>query len=195
MLYIKPTGGLGNYLRVIFSWLAKARHQNERLTVVWERTAACNGYYDELFEPVKDMTVVRWTTKSLNYEGCMSCGDYSLVKELVFKIPLAIESEEAAIHIRGTDFGSPQLEPFEKFIESIDAPTFLATDDAMIQKHLLTKYSSKLKVRETIRDNGALRLTSLKHAIIDMYTCVKAKRFLGTKNSSFTDIIMLLRAD
>ena len=196
MLYIKPTGGLGNYLRVIFSWLSKARSQSQHLTVVWTKTAACNGYFDDLFEPVNGMTVVRWTTKPLDYEGCNPCGDYSIVKELRLKVPLSIENDiPAAIHVRGTDFGNVDLTPFNLFIEYEDGPVFLATDDAVVQQQLLTKYGDKIRVHEKIRDNGALRLTSLKQAVIDMYTCVRAERFLGTEKSSFTDIITLLRSN
>lgn len=196
MFYIKPTGGLGNYLRVIFSWLNKARASGQHLTVIWERTAACNGNYDELFEPIRDMTVVRWTTKPLDYVGCNACGDYSLVRELVLKVPLSIECTwSSAIHVRGTDFGAADLTPFIRFIEQTNGTVFLATDDAVIQKELLTKYGNKIKVHNIIKDSGSLRATTLKQALIDMYTCVRAGRFLGTEKSTFTDIIKLLRAD
>lgn len=191
MLYIKPTGGLGNYLRVIFSWLKRARVAGEGLTVVWERTAACNGYFEEIFEPIADLTVVRWTTKPLNYEGCYPCGDYSLVGELILKTPLEVRWP-AAIHIRGTDFAEPNYEPFEQFIEEQEGPVFLATDDIVTQRHFITKYPGRIKVTETIRGEG-LRQTPLRVAAIDLFTCSRAGRFLGTKNSSFTDIIELLR--
>ncbi len=196
MLYVKPTGGLCNYLRVIFSWLAEARRRREQLTVVWTKTPACNGNYEDLFEPVKGMTVVNWTTKALNYEGCEPCGDYSLVRELVLKVPFSIEHEPAAaIHVRGTDFGTPDYRPFERFIESLEQEmVFLATDDIVTQRHFLTKYPGRMRVTEMIRANGGLRQTSLKTAIIDLYTCVRAKRFLGTQKSSFTEMIELLRS-
>jgi hypothetical protein len=192
MLYVKPTGGLGNYLRVIFSWLKRARAEQQGLTVVWERTTACNGYYEELFEPVRDLTIVHWTTKPLNYEGCDPCGDYSLVRELTLKVA-SIETR-AAIHVRGTDFGSPQYEPFEQFIESCEDPVFLATDDVVTQRHFMTKYPGRIKIHAEITGKG-LRQTTLKVAAIDLFTCAKADKFLGTKNSSFTDIIELLRGN
>ncbi len=196
MLYVKPTGGLCNYHRVTFSWLAKARAAGDKLTVVWEKTAACNGYFEEIFEPIKDLTVVHWTTKPLNYEGCMPCGDYSLVKELVPKIPLGVITKwPLAIHVRGTDFGEPTLAPFCRFIEEQECAVYLATDDAIIQRQLLDKYPNKIRVNEIIKKSDALRLTTLRQAVIDIYTCVAADRFLGTKNSSFTDIITLLRSD
>lgn len=193
MLYVKPTGGLCNYLRVIFSWLQRARSAGEGLTVVWERTAACNGYFDKIFEPVADLTLVNWTTKPLNYEGCYPCGDYSLVRELVLKGSLE-GRWPAAVHIRGTDFGQPNYEPFERFIEEQEGPVFLATDDAVTQLHFITKYPGRIKVTETIRGEG-LRQTPLRVAAIDLFTCVRAERFLGTKKSSFTDIIELLRGN
>ncbi len=194
MLYIKPTGGLGNYLRVIFSWLSVARARNEHLTVVWAKTTSCNGQFDELFEPVEGMTVVQWTTKPLIYEGCEACGDYSLVKELRLKSLLNVEQQwPAAIHVRGTDFGMPDYGQFERFIESVQGPVFLATDDVVTQRHFLAKYPEQIKIREQIINRGSLRQTSLKTAVIDLFTCAKAERFLGTKNSSFTDIIQLLR--
>ena len=193
MLYVKPTGGLGNYLRVIFSWLKRARGFNQPLTVVWERTAACNGYYEDLFEPVRDLTIVHWTTKPLNYEGCDPCGDYSLVRELALKVELPIETR-AAIHVRGTDLCTPDYKPFEQFIEGCEGEVFLATDDIVTQRHFITKYPGRIKIHAEITGKG-LRQTSLRMAAMDLFTCSKAERFLGTKNSSFTDIIESLRGN
>lgn len=193
MIYIKPTGGLCNYLRVIFSWLLKARQKQEHLTVIWTKTTACNGYYDDIFEPVKDMTVVRWTTKPLTYEGCNPCGDYSLVRELIPKVSLC-QSPQAAIHVRGTDFGKPDYELFERFIEQHEGgKIFLSTDDVVTQRHFMTKYPDRILFTEQIKDTSSLRHTSLKTAVHDLYTCVRAHSFLGTQKSSFTEMIELLR--
>ena len=40
-----PTGGLCNYLRVIFSYYEYAKTINCKLIVVWKKTNACNGFF------------------------------------------------------------------------------------------------------------------------------------------------------
>lgn len=45
MIYIIPTDGLCNYLRVVFSYNKYAKSINERLTVIWRITGACNGFF------------------------------------------------------------------------------------------------------------------------------------------------------
>ena len=45
MIYIIPTGGLCNYLRVVFSYNEYAKSINKKLTVIWNVTKECNGFF------------------------------------------------------------------------------------------------------------------------------------------------------
>ena len=45
MIVIQPTSGLGNKLRVIFSYYELAKKQNKKLYVIWIINNACNGFF------------------------------------------------------------------------------------------------------------------------------------------------------
>ena len=52
---IKPSGGLCNYLRVIFSYYQYAQKINKKLVVIWTVTRFCNGFFLDYFEPVENI--------------------------------------------------------------------------------------------------------------------------------------------
>ena len=71
MITIKPTGGLCNYLRCVFSYYEYARSINSELTVIWVQTRACPGYFLDYFEPIPHVNFNKQIDKDvkIDYNG------------------------------------------------------------------------------------------------------------------------------
>ena len=211
-LIVIPTGGLGNYLRVIFSYLCKAREQGKSLIVYWQRTSQCNGLYRDLFKPVKDLTVVYRRPKGkVTYKGCSPCCFTNTMYDELQPLPKIEEQIKAkvdsfgsyiALHIRRTDH--VQLvkkkstytpdSTFYNFVEQYPCHNiYLATDNALTQEQFVQRYGNRVKWYQPIKDSTNLRQTSLQHAVIDIFIAVHADAFKGTNYSSFSDTIDRIR--
>jgi hypothetical protein len=70
---------------------------------------------------------------------------------------------------------------------------YLATDNRDTQDIFVNKYSTRIKCLKWINPTNNIRQTTLKDAVIDIFTCIKAKEFMGSGWSSFTDLINDLR--
>ena len=81
---IKPTGGLCNRLRVIFSWNDYAKKQQKKLIVFWSVTCECPGVFTSHFDNVPNMEFVEYTvagkaissTADISKWGRLSSLDY-----------------------------------------------------------------------------------------------------------------------
>lgn len=122
------------------------------------------------------------------------------VDDLAFSTP-AYNS----IHIRRTDLSNwlksrnrnvTALSKFENFIiKKSDEHVFLATDCVATRNYLVKKYPTQIFYQGSLSevDRPSQRPSSLQQAATDIFLCVRSKEFLGTKESSFSDLIKTLR--
>ena len=210
---VQPTGGLCNYLRVIFSYYKKAKEENKKLVVIWNITKACNGYFLDYFQPITDMLFDYDNTKYfIDYKGCSVnqhfLPDYSSLKLLPYMSDLLEERQNKlnknyiSIHVRRTDHVTLAKKhkkythdnEFYNFIESVsDAYVYMATDDLNTYNKFKEKYNEKLLLNYHDVLHNSYRQTSLKNAIIDLYMCVHSIKFMGSQFSSFSDLIEEIR--
>jgi hypothetical protein len=212
-LVIAPTGGLCNRLRVLFSYLAAARASAQTLQVHWKVDPVCVQHFLDVFYPIPDVQFLSLPPAHVDYRGCapgpgLVPPPAALYAQLVPRLELAVRVSELAVcpydaaHVRRTDHVTlakrvnkfMPLEVFEQFIADAPRPVYLACDDRDTQQALVAKYPDKLFVHQEIARSRQLRQTALRHAVIDLFTCVGAEQFLGTEYSSFTGLIKILRA-
>ena len=219
MITIKPTGGLCNYLRVVFSWYQHAKHLNLELNVIWIKTKWCPGHFLDYFEPIKNINFINDVEEGckINYHGCKCHPGYhqnrnyiygelklkpSLQKIVDDKLEL-LNKNYISVHIRRTDHLNYQLrknvhtddEQFINFINNSDdnKNIYIATDNKGTYNNFKSKYPERIKFDYHETDNNSYRKTSLQDAIIDIYMCVYSDDFMGTNCSSFSDLIHKLK--
>ena len=213
-MIIEPTGGLGNYMRTIFSYYAKCKKLNEKLIVIWKVTDETNGYFLDYFEEVDGIEFLRTNDKKLkvNYRGCfMAPGfqpDYSVLKlkpnmkEKLDKIRRELGPKYISVHIRRTDHiqlakRHNAFTPDEEFIKFIklnpDYPLYLATDNLETQLQFKELFPEQIKSMAIIEDKRERRKTSLEQAILDVYLCAYSIKFRRSAYSSFTNLIEKIR--
>jgi hypothetical protein len=206
---IVPTGGLCNRLRVLLSWLKKARTEDKQLVVYWPITAFCNGSFIRCFESIPGVHILQREPepgRRLDYTGFEACGPLEItalrpcqaLQERIDLIRATLGPEYDAVHIRRTDLPVDANyisdSEFEQFIvDAADASVYLATDNSTTQRHFLEKCSNVRKATTITDRNGSLRQTPLDIAVIDLFICAEASYFKGTAGSSFTDLIEELR--
>lgn len=119
--------------------------------------------------------------------------------------------EYDAVHIRRTDLNQliemykwpPQRldEEYDRFIQESDAEfVWLACDNPVTQLRVREKHKDRLRFVGEMKNtedytywDGKVRHTSGQWAAADMFACVGARNFLGSKHSSFTAMIEMLR--
>jgi len=210
-MVIMPTGGLCNYLRVIFYYYQEAKEKKENLFVIWNVTNACNGFFLDYFEPIEGITFLKDNKDNLdiNYRGCdvpyyPNYKDLKLLPEIKFIIneKKSLLKDYISIHVRRTDHINlakshniyTEDEKFFRWIEAYikDKNLYIATDNLDSYNIFKNKYNERVKFEYHEKLNG-LRQTSLKDAIIDLYMCVFSKHFMGSGYSSFSATIKNLR--
>ena len=208
---IRPLGGFGNRIRVVFSYLIYCLQNNKKLYVIWRLDDACNGYYLDYFIPIPN---VIFKTKKIktDYQGefAYKCSqkDYLLaLKLLIPKTSLQKEIDEKkgfhkynAFHVRRTDHIKLAKrnkkfttdEEFFNFISISKLPVYGAFDNYQTQKMFLEKYPA-IRYNILIPNNNLRRKTLLKDSIIDIFVCRDSELFFPSGYSSFSDLIMNLR--
>jgi hypothetical protein len=214
-LVVVPTGGLGNRLRALFSYLVTARAQHRTLQVYWKPDPDCVGHFLDAFCPVPDVQFLQRPPAQFDYRGggvCPQAGPLTahtyaqLVPqpELASRIAeLASRPPYDAVHVRRTDHVAlakqvNQFTPlvvFERFISDSARAVYLACDDRATQQQLVQTYGTKVFTHAAIGASRQLRQTSLKHAVIDLWLCAGGVQFLGTPYSSFSGVIWALRTN
>ena len=215
MITIYPTGGLCNYLRVIFSYYEYAKSINSKLNVIWIKTDACPGYFLDYFEPIQNINFINKvkTSIKIDYKGCGTNKKFepnydklklkSYLKKIVFDKLDILNKNYISVHIRRTDHINlakkfncyTSDEEFINFIDKTDnnKNIYIATDNEITYNKFKTKYKNRIKFNYHKTNNNSLRKTSLQDAIIDIYMCVYSNDFMGTKYSSFSNLIKELR--
>jgi hypothetical protein len=210
-MIIQVYGGLCNRLRVIFSYLCVL----DNFIIIWESDQECNGYYLDYFEQIPNITfqnklldgqsldiITNQVYLKMEYDvfsGIMS-EKMILLSHVKQEVSNRIYGDYTAVHVRRTDINvivtkNKSFIPNSSFIEFInqhDLPVYLATDNYDTQKQFISVFDQKMFCKKIIPNND-LRQTPLIDAIIDMFVCVNAKYFMGTKSSSLSEIIHSLR--
>uniref|UniRef100_A0A6C0J8K2 Glycosyltransferase n=1 Tax=viral metagenome TaxID=1070528 RepID=A0A6C0J8K2_9ZZZZ len=215
MIIIKPTGGLCNYLRVIFSYYEYARKNNSELHVIWIKSNSCPGYFLDYFEPIPHVSFNKQIDKDvkIDYNGCFTMKNFqpkydklklkSYIEKIVFDKLDILNKNYISVHIRRTDH--IQLAKYnnrytddEEFINFLDKSDnnkniYIAADNEITYNKFKKKYQNRIKIDYHKTNNNSLRKTSLQDAIIDIYICVYSDDFMGSGWSSFSGLIKSLR--
>lgn len=205
-LVIFPKGGLGNRIRVIFSYWCFCKKHNINLVIFWKKNKYCFGHFLDYFQEIPGvifnqekfmLSTSQKLNKIDNQEYIESLKYLKINKNLqeIIDKYLKIIGKFDAVHIRRTDHVSlakangkyVDLVEFERFIEGREN-VFLATDCYETQRYLMGKYK-QVKVFEKINYSKKLRQTSLRNSVIDMFICIEGKEFMGTPFSSFSRLI------
>ena len=212
-MVIEPTSGLCNYLRVVFSYYSYCIKNNETLVVIWLKTSACPGYFLDYFKPLDNVIFEKNNDKNykIDYKGSSCLENFFPIYEklvLLEDLKLVIKNKQEllgnyiAIHVRRTDHIKlaklrNSYTDDSEFFEFIDKKRgnnniYVATDNEETYNLLKCKYMEYIKFDyHTTVD--ALRKTSLKDAIIDLFMCVDSSEFMGSGWSSFSDTIKEIR--
>lgn len=216
-MLVFTAGGLCNRLRVIFSYYREAREKNVELTVLWETSKYCPGHFLEYFSPVPGITYIDTppSDRAPDYSGVYVNPnypepDYSLLQLLPYLQHRVFMRRQAvgryvAVHVRRTDHIKlarrknqyTSNAEFFRFIYSriktgaVDN-VYVATDDADTYRMFQKRYGPAIKF-EYHAPTYAIRQTSLADSITDLYMCVYADEFMGSRYSSFSDLIATLR--
>lgn len=215
MITIKPTGGLCNYLRVIFSYYEYARSIISELNIIWIISEACPGYFLDYFEPIPYMNFIESIEKDvkIDYTGCGTKENFKpkyeklklkpYLEEIVSDKLDILNKNYISLHIRRTDhiILAKKFNKYtddEEFINFIDTSDnnkniYIATDNEITYNKFMTNYPNRIKFDYHNTNNNSLRKTSLQDAIIDIYMCVYSDNFKGSGWSSFSDLIKTLR--
>lgn len=210
MILIKPIGGLCNCLRVLFSYYKYARSINSELYVVWRVTKECPGHFLKYFEPIPNIHFIdkKKPHERFFYKGCQINKnfkpDYKKLKlkpylqKIILNRVNEIDKNYVAVHVRRTDHRvySNHDEKFINFLNNSNNKNkniYIATDNILTYNKYKIIYKNRIKLNfHKIIKNG-FRKTSLQDAIIDIYMCVYSNNFLGSRWSSFSELIYTLR--
>ena len=213
-----PSGGLANYLRTIFSYNEYCKKHNKSLTVLWEVSDTCNGFFLDYFYPLKNTSIIKINKSdskkyNIDYNGSKWHEDYSPFKKNIYtdlnilphiseKIKKILNNYSFdAVHIRRTDHIENAKknnrfttdEEFIDFIKNSKDKVYLATDNRATQDKFYKLFPDKIFFNKRLPDSKNLRVTSLEDSIIDIFACTKANSFKGSGWSSFSDLINHIR--
>mgnify|MGYP006118721935 FL=1 len=212
MITIKPTGGLCNYLRVVFSYYEYARSINSELNVIWIKTANCPGYFLDYFEPIPYVNFKNSSENDvkIDYHGYSEAKNFKpkydklklkpYLKKIVFDKLDILNRNYISVHIRRTDHINLAKKnncytddgEFINFIDKSYKDIYIATDNKITYYKFKKKYPNRIKFDYHKTTNNSLRETSLQDSIIDIYMCVYSDDFMGSGWSSFSDLIRSL---
>ena len=214
-IVIKPTGGLCNKLRVLFSCYKMATQHNKKLIVIWNIDESCPGLFLDYFKPLPNVIFQKTNKNNLyiNYNGCSGCRNYSpdynkleltsYMKKIIDERKRILQNNYIAVHIRRTDHielakRNNSFTDDNQFIEFIDnnisnKKLYISTDNPTTYNKFKQKYKQQVKFDFHNNNDNNVRKTSLKDAIIDIYMCKYANKFKGSGYSSFSDLIKILR--
>jgi len=211
---LKARYGLCNRLRAIFTHYMFAKDNNKLLIVIWQPdTPVCPGFFLDYFKPIKGIRFIKNNEQNLtiDYEGTAPHAlyktknyrykDLELLPYLYNKVKKNAHSlgkDYIAVHIRRTDFKNVDWKESDKtFIAFLNKHEkkniYIATDNRDTQDYFMNLYPNRIKCMILITPSNSKRQTTLESAIIDMFTCIYAYKFMGTPGSSFSSTIENIR--
>lgn len=207
---IKPLGGLCNCLRVLLSCADYCDNMGYDLLCVWNSWQN-NVNFTDFFKNIKGVSFTDSYQGHVDYESCFeisasgkeiissdfraNLSKLKLKNEIQTKInelPIAKEPF-ISCHVRRGDHTNIYRNLIY-YYKLIDSSTYnfihLCTDDSHVQDEFSARYKNKLWYYEKITKNKKiLRDTSPLSTIVDLFLPLFAKKFIGTKGSSFTSFI------
>lgn len=216
-MHIRVDAGLGNRLETLFSFLTPCKLRGEQIILQWLVNSDCNGEFSDGFEPIDGVDIVhpseptessvqKWVCLKPNDLDSQSCMRYNLKPSSKIMDSVRAWQEKigtyAAMHVRRTDFvphmqqWNVDIKPyddFDSFVGEHQGTIFLATDNDETQQYFRNKYGERIVFNPIQYSSSSLRQTSLTQAIVDMFVCVGADDFIGTRGSSFSKMIHILR--
>lgn len=211
-LTVEPTGGICNYLRVVFSYWLHCKKNNMILNVIWNITNECNGFFLDYFEPLENVSFFKENPGiSVDFHGNRWHPDYNPYAMNIYNglkpVPyiqskvqknMNLLGDYIAVHIRRTDHvwlaqAENHYTDDNAFIEFIEGRKeknlYISTDNRQTQDEFYSRFQNQIKVIDFIEPNESLRQTSLEKAIVDIFTCVNSSEFKGSGWSTFSGTI------
>lgn len=215
-MILRPVGGIGNRLRAMMSRLEPG------LVVQWPVDWECAfAEWEDAFEPIDGVTIFNVVRnpddtfdERCDVETCdtapLKPGWTAAYRHLKpapnVKRRIGWGMPYDAIHVRRTDHAHVipiEAKTWDHEFESFCArregkPIYIATDNAATQRHYSRLYGNFWSTRietgtEKCMYGDHTRHTSLADSVVDIFMCAEAERFMGTRGSSFTDTINILR--
>jgi hypothetical protein len=206
--------GLCNRLRTIFYHINNLE-ENENLVVIWRwNNQDPSGNFCDYFEPIENVYFINEDYKyPIFYEGNgygldLKNNNYEKLKlkshilEIVENEMMKLKNNYIALHVRRSDICSvyavfkekynKSYDEYDNFIESSKINNlYVATDNEETYLYFNNKYKNSHLINDnvTFLQNDTRRKTTLQDSIIDLFMCINSNKFLGTKLSSFTEVI------
>lgn len=213
---VQPTGGLCNYLRVVFSHWLYCKKEGIPLTVIWEVTSECNGFFLDYFEPLEGVTFLKENSGlPVTYSGNRWQQEYNPYQRFIYEglkpLPWLQEKINAkkvmlgnyvSVHIRRTDHvwlakAEYHYTSDDEFIEFIkmypNENLYIATDNRLTQDQFHALFHDKMLATDFIESSDSLRQTNIEQAILDIFVCANSLHFKGSGFSSFSATIYQMR--
>lgn len=212
---LQPFGGMCNRLRAIMCYYYDLNAHKRVLYVRWipDRIVS-HAEFSSVFEPLNGVVFVKtlnpkhnvikvsngyldhkkgWTKKILH-----RLRPKKNLQIIIDNLKKTLDQDYIAVHVRRTDMRRKIETPDNVFFDFIDAfdankPIFLATDNGVTQQIFKKRYGDRIIISNDMGDKNtrsSTRISTLADAVIDLFVCIYSGHFLGTKHSSFSNLIM-----
>jgi len=207
--------GLCDRLAMVFSYFRKARKNNEKLEVCWPIDKDCNGHFLDIFKPIHGIEFTD-NPRDPDFRGWYPLEEFHPRDQFIYNELRLLKSIDqkitdfrksignyTSVHVRRTDKLNPLIAPWfknvenEEFFKFIDNQKynkiFLACDCRETQCEFEERYGDKIVYHSKITPSESLRQTSLEIAAMDLFTCIYATSFFGTRLSGYSEFIYQFR--
>jgi hypothetical protein len=214
MARIRVEGGLGNRLQALLS----CRSVFGELEVVWDPTDdVSHAVWSDVFESLKGVTDATGFVENGSWWSVHPDAKPGWEKQYAELMPTTEvmarifqykpAREYLAVHIRRTDYvgnvaaHNNMFPPLEHYLDWADnwpgLLIYLATDNGETQRKMMRDprvlVGATLGGVEEQHYQVRTRQGTAQDAVADMFVCARAKHFLGSPGSSFTETIKRLR--
>lgn len=217
-MIVRACGGLCNRLRVVLSWLSA----EPSTRFVWKPDGEIAlATFGDVFDPIEGL---RWAScdEKADVVTCDPCPDARSGWEQGYRAlslrpywqsewsRLSEMRPYSGIHVRRSDHleyarslgNVTHGSEFQEWLGRSRLRVFVASDSHSAQKEArgwvdlagrASFYSSTIKSHPH-ENMGGRRNTELGYAAVDLFTCAGAIEFMGTRESSFSNAVTMLRA-